>query len=269
MEVIILPDAQAVARQAAHLIAQQIHRNPASVLGLATGSTPEPMYAELIRIHREGKLDFSRVTTFNLDEYLGLSPDHPASYHRFMHEKLFDHINVSKDRIYIPDGLTADVPKYCAWYEERIRAVGGIDIQVLGIGSDGHIGFNEPTSSLASRMRNKTLTQKTIEDNKRFFAPSEKVPTEVLTMGVGTIMEARTCILMAHGARKASVIAKMVEGPLTAMVTASVMQLHPRTFVMIDEAAATQLQMADYYRFQWENKPEWEKRAFFCHADKR
>jgi glucosamine-6-phosphate deaminase len=259
MEVIIQPTAQDVCKLAARRISKTIRQKPSSVLGLATGSTPIPLYKELVRMHREEKLDFSKVTTFNLDEYIGLGPSHPCSYHYFMHEHLFRHINVPKDQIHIPDGLAKDVLDYCKQYEEAIWAAGGIDLQVLGIGGNGHIGFNEVSSSLGSRTRIKTLTQKTIQDNQRFFKSGEAVPRHVITMGVGTILEARLCLLLAYGDNKSEAVTKMVEGPVTANLPASVLQLHPHALVIVDEAAGKNLEHSDYYRYVNDNKPAWQK----------
>lgn len=255
MEVIICPIPESAAQAAAGIVAETLRKNPAAVLGLATGSSPLPLYRELIRRHREGGLDFSQLTTFNLDEYLGLGPDHRCSYHAFMRENLFDHLNIAPTRIHIPDGLTQDIEAFCQSYDEAIRAAGGIDLQILGIGKNGHIGFNEPTSSLASRTRIKTLSEQTIRDNARFFGAEEKVPRHVITMGVGTILESRRCILLAFGASKAKAVADMVEGPVTAMLPASALQLHPRAHVILDEPAASLLTRRDYYRWVYENKP--------------
>jgi glucosamine-6-phosphate deaminase len=259
MEVIIQSDADAAARMAARVVAKLIRRKPNAVLGLATGNTPLGLYRELVRLHREEELDFSRVTTFNLDEYVGLAADHPASYHAFMHENLFNHLNIPRGQIHIPDGRAADIPSHCAAYEASIRAAGGIDLQVLGVGTDGHIGFNEPTSSLASRTRIKTLTPRTRSDNASFFDREEDVPHHVITMGIGTIMESRECLMLAFGARKADAVAAMVEGPVSAMMPASVLQMHPVVKVFIDEPAATPLRKADYYRWVFRNKPDWQQ----------
>jgi glucosamine-6-phosphate deaminase len=259
MEIIIQPDADAASAIAARHIARVIRDKPDAVLGLATGSTPLPMYRELVRMHREQGLDFSRVTTFNLDEYVGLAATHPASYHAFMEEHFFSHVNVARDRIHIPDGMTKHVPAFCAHYEERIRAAGGIDIQVLGIGGDGHIGFNEPSSSLASRTRIKTLTAQTRRDNARFFKSLDEVPLHVITMGVGTIMDARQVLLLAFGERKARAIADAVEGPISAMNPASILQMHPVAKCLIDEAAAARLSRIEYYRWVYDQKPDWQK----------
>jgi len=206
-------------------------------------------------MHREEGLDFSRVTTFNLDEYVGLAPEHRCSYHSFMRENLFNHVNVAPQRIHIPDGLTDDIETFCQSYDQQIRDAGGIDLQILGIGNNGHIGFNEPSSSLASRTRIKTLSAQTLRDNARFFGSEENVPKHVITMGVGTILESRRCILMAFGESKAVAVAQMVEGPVSSMVPASALQLHSKVHVIIDEAAASQLTRLDYYKWVYENKP--------------
>ena len=255
MELIIQPSPDQATEIAARTIAALIQRKPDAVLGLATGSTPLGLYRQLIRMN----LDWRWVRTFNLDEYVGLPIDHPQSYHAFMHDKLFRHINIDPRHVHIPDGNADDIPAHCADYEQRIRDCGGIDLQVLGIGSDGHIGFNEPSSSLASRTRIKTLTQRTRADNARFFASADEVPSHVITMGIGTIMEARTNLLLAFGAKKAQALAEAAEGPVTAMNPASALQLHPDTRVCLDEAAATQLKRADYYRWVFANKPQWQR----------
>ena len=255
MEVIIEPNSSVGAETGARIVAELIRKKPNAVLGLATGSTPLGLYRELIRMHRESGLDFSQVTTFNLDEYVGLPPQHPSSYHRFMHENLFAHINVPAEQIHIPDGAAADLLAFCKTYEAAICAAGGIDLQVLGIGHDGHIGFNEPTSSLASRTRIKTLTKETIAANQRFFSSAEEVPHHVITMGIGTIMDARCCLLLAFGEDKALAVAAMAEGPLTASCPASVLQLHPAAVIITDEPAAGLLKRADYYRHVYANKP--------------
>ncbi len=258
MEIIIQPDNSAASRIGARLIARQIRRRPDSVFGLATGNSPIPLYAELARMHREEGLDFARVRTFNLDEFIGLSSDHPASYHAFMKTHLFDHINVPPAGVHIPDGMAPDVERTCRAYEEEIRACGGIDLQVLGVGSDGHVGFNEPTSSLASRTRIKTLTDRTRRDNAADFGKPEDVPYHVLTMGIGTIMESRVCLLLAFGRRKARAVAAAAEGPITAMVPASILQMHPRAVMLLDEEAASELTRADYYRWVYDHKPDWQ-----------
>ncbi len=259
MEVIIQSSQENASVLAAQMVARLIRSKPEAVLGLATGSTPLPFYRELIRMHREEALDFSAVTTFNLDEYVGLGPRHPASYYRFMQENLFEHINIRPELAFIPDGMASDVPASCLEYEARIRDAGGLDVQILGIGSDGHIGFNEPISSLASRTRIKTLTPRTRLDNARYFATPEEVPHHVITMGIGTIMEARQVLLMGFGANKADALAAAIEGPVSAQVPASVLQFHPRAHVLIDEAASGKLQRTEYYRHVFNNKPVWQQ----------
>ncbi|MHA3773024.1 glucosamine-6-phosphate deaminase [Verrucomicrobiota bacterium sgz303538] len=259
MEVIIQPDATAVSKLAARIFQDQLTRKPASVLGLATGSTPLGLYRELVTLANANLIDFSRATTFNLDEYIGLGPNHPQSYAHFMREHLFGHINIPAASTHIPNGLTDDVPKHCAEYEAAIHRAGGIDIQLLGIGSDGHIGFNEPTSSLRSRTRIKTLTPNTIADNARFFGSEKEVPRHVITMGVGTIMEARQCVVLAMGAGKADAVVAMVEGPITADCPATALQMHEDCTLIVDEAAAANLKRKDYYRWVYNNKPEWQR----------
>ena len=258
MEIIVKDNAEQMSRAAATIVARVLNAKPNAVLGLATGATPLGLYQELVRMHKDEGLDFSQVTTFNLDEYVGLTQRHPQSYHYFMHENLFKHINIPKQNIYIPSGTTDNYAAFCQWYEQRIHDCGGVDLQVLGIGSDGHIAFNEPSSSLGSRTRIKTLARQTIEDNARFFDTLDQVPIYAITMGVGTILESRRCILLAVGTHKASIIAKAVEGPITSMVTASALQLHPKCQVIVDEAAAENLQGQEYYRWIFANEPEWE-----------
>ena len=262
MEIIIQQNERAASVAAARVIARLVCEKPNCVLGLATGSSPLSLYGELIRMHREDGLDFSAVTTFNLDEYVGLERQHEQSYHSFMWQNLFSHININPKQVHIPNGMTADVPATCAAYEQAILTAGGIDLQVLGIGSDGHIGFNEPTSSFASRTRIKTLTQETVADNARFFDGDEsKVPRHCITMGIGTIMAARSNIMLAFGGGKAEAIAAMVEGPVAAMVPASILQHHRNAKVFIDDAAAAQLKRADYYRWVYAGKPDWQQDA--------
>jgi glucosamine-6-phosphate deaminase len=255
MEIIIQTTPEAATAVAARTIALLVRKKPDAVIGLATGCTPLLLYRQLI----EMKLDWRKVRTFNLDEYVGLAADHPASYHSFMAEHLFRHINIARKNIHIPDGLTRDVPAFCSRYEKQIKEAGGIDLQLLGIGTDGHIGFNEVTSSLASRTRIKTLTSQTRLDNAGFFGGEEKVPHHVITMGIGTIMEARHCLMLAFGRKKARAIAGAVEGAVTAMNPASALQMHPRTTACLDEEAASRLKMSDYYRWVYANKPDWQK----------
>jgi glucosamine-6-phosphate deaminase len=258
MEVIILPTAAEASEVAARLIARQVREKPGSVLGLATGSTPCKLYQLLARMHREDGLDFSKATTFNLDEYVNLDPTHPASYHQFMEENFFSHVNLRRESVHIPDGMVADVPAHCAEYERAIHKAGGIDLQILGLGSDGHLGFNEPGSSLASRTRIKTLTERTRSDNARFFTGAQEVPHHVITMGLGTIMESRMCLLLAFGKGKAQAVAASVEGPVTASVPGSLLQFHPQVKVLLDAESASSLTRAEYYQGVYQNKPSWQ-----------
>jgi len=256
MEIFIGETYEQISKAAAAVIAEIINSKPNAVLGLATGSTPLGMYKELIRMHNQEGLDFAEVTTFNLDEYVGLRADHDQSYHYFMHQNLFRHINVNPQNIHIPSGTTSNFPAFCAWYEQRIEDCGGIDVQVLGIGSDGHIAFNEPGSSLASRTRIKTLARQTIEDNARFFKRIEDVPVYAITMGVGTILDAKRLLLLAAGAAKADAVAAALEGPVSGMCTASALQLHPRGMVFLDSEAAGKLKMREYYEWIQARKPK-------------
>lgn len=230
-----------ISLEAAKLVAERLRRKPDLVLGLATGSTPVGLYKALIGMHVREGLDFSKVTTFNLDEYVGLPPTHEQSYRRFMQENFFDHVNVDRRFTHVPDGLANDIEAYCEWYEQRIREAGGIDLQVLGIGSNGHIAFNEPGSSLGSRTRIKTLTERTVRDNARFFGSMDDVPRYAITMGIGTIMEARELLLLASGEGKADAVKAACEGPITALCPASICQMHRRAYFLIDQAAGSRL----------------------------
>ena len=248
MLVILKRDNEEVNEQAAHLVAGAIKKKPALTLGLATGGTMVGLYKHLVRLHKAGSLDFSYVTTFNLDEYLGLPASHRQSFQHFMQENFFRHVNVPSRNIHIPDGsVRGDYDAYCAAYEQAIRAAGGIDLQLLGIGRNGHIGFNEPTSSLASRTRLKVLSLETLDDNAKFFAPGEESPRCAITMGIGTILEARKILLLATGVSKAAAVAKSIEGPITCAVSASALQLHPDVTFLLDVPAAAQLTQRDYY----------------------
>ncbi|HEV3020882.1 MAG TPA: glucosamine-6-phosphate deaminase [Pirellulales bacterium] len=248
MRVIVEKDLAGVSRTTAQFMARLVRRKPTCVLGLATGSTPLGMYQELIRLHREEELDFSRVVTFNLDEYVGLGPTHPQSYRHFMQRNLFEQINIDQRNTHVPDGRALDFEAHCEQYERLIHEEGGIDLQVLGIGGDGHIAFNEPGSSLGSRTRLKTLTSETVRDNARFFASADEVPRLAITMGVGTILESRQCLLLACGESKARAIRDTVEGPVTAQVTASALQMHRDVIAVLDEQAARLLERREYYQ---------------------
>lgn len=259
MEVIIQKDAQAASRLTAKLIAAELCANPALVLGLATGRTMESVYAMLSDMHRRDGLDFSLCRTFNLDEYVGLAPEDKNSYRSYMNKHLFTKVNLDLRNTHLPNGMAPDLVAECMEYENKIQRAGGIDFQLLGIGQDGHIGFNEPLSSLRSRTRHVALSPETMAQNGPLFDPPSRMPRRALTMGVGTILDSKRCVMLAMGAGKADIIAKAVEGPITAMISASALQLHPHCTVIVDEAAATGLQGAEHYRWVFENEPEWAK----------
>jgi len=259
MEAIIRPNEDSAARLVEQIVAGELRRHPSLVLGLATGRTMEAVYRLLVTGHQERNLDFSLCRTFNLDEYVGLAPTDPHSYRFYMNERLFNQVNLDPRNTHLPNGMAPDLDAECRDYEAKIKRCGGIDLQVLGIGKAGHIGFNEPLSALRSRTRVKSLSPVTVEQNAGFFGGATKVPRRAITMGVGTILDCRRCILLATGASKAEVIAKAVEGPITSMISATALQLHPHCTVVVDEEAASQLQAADYYRWIFENEPEWEE----------
>src|SRR5438477_5785674 len=247
MEVIIQSTEDAAASLVAHIVAHDLRANPHLVLGLATGRTMERVYRCLVRMHKEEKLDFSLCRSFNLDEYVGLFPADPNSYRHYMNHHLFRHVNVDARNTHLPNGLAGDLGEECRRYEAAIQRFGGIDLQLLGLGKAGHIGFNEPLSALRSRTRVKALTPTTIKQNAPFFGGEERVPRRAITMGVGTILESRRCLLLATGESKAEVIAKAVEGPITSMISATTLQLHPHCTVVVDEEAADRLKEKDYY----------------------
>jgi len=260
MEIIIQSTRAAASKLAALNIARLVQAKPNAVLGLATGSTPLMLYTELIRLHREEGLDFSKVRTFNLDEYCDLPPEDPNSYRFFMNENLFKHINIDIANTRVPDGLVqgAEILRHCEKYEEDIRAAGGIDLQVLGIGTNGHIGFNEPGTSLASRTHFTTLTESTRKSNAPYFGGLEAMPYYALTMGIGTIMDVREVVLLAFGESKAEAIAGAAEGALTASNPASSLQMHPSATMFLDTAAAARLVRRDYYEWTFAHKPDWQ-----------
>ncbi len=259
MEVIIQPDVEQAARLTALLMADHIRRKPDTVLGLATGRTMERVYAQLARLHREDGLNFSACRTFNLDEYIGLLPEDPHSYRHYMNDHLFRKVNIPMTRTHLPDGMADDVKAASRDYERRIKECGGIDLQLLGIGVSGHIGFNEPLSAIRSRTRDKALTPATLRQNAPMFGGDiHRMPRRAITMGVGTILEARRLLVLVTGSEKADILARAVEGPITSMISASAIQLHERCVVITDEAAAKNLEGADYYRWIYENEPEWK-----------
>jgi glucosamine-6-phosphate deaminase len=259
MEVIIRQDAAAAARLVADLVADAIQARPDLVLGLATGRTMERVYAELVARFARGALDFSRCRTFNLDEYVGVAADDPRSYRRYMQTHLFSHVNLDPSRTHLPDGCAPDLDAESRAYEAAIAHCGGIDLQLLGIGRSGHIGFNEPLSALRSRTRVKALTPATIAQNAAGLGGADQVPRRAITMGVGTILDCRRIILLAIGAEKAGIIARAVEGPITAMISASALQWHSCCTVIVDEAAAAELEGREYYHWIFATEPEWER----------
>ena len=242
--ILLQPDADAAARQVAQLFAGAICQNPRIVLGLATGGTPIKTYAELVRMHAAGETDFSQVTTFNLDEYVGLSGDHPQSFRFFMQDQLFDRINVDPQQTHVPSGMADDLMGQAQEYEEKIRAAGGIELQLLGIGSNGHIAFNEPGAARDSRTRVVELTEETIQSNARFFDSVDEVPRRAITMGIGTILEARRIVLLATGKGKAAAVRQAIEEPVAASCPASWLQTHPDVTYVLDRAAASELSTA-------------------------
>ncbi|MDY0382666.1 MAG: glucosamine-6-phosphate deaminase [Atribacterota bacterium] len=238
MNIIKVKNYKELSMQAAGIVAAQISRKKNTVLGLPTGQTPLGMYQELVKRFRKGEIDFSQVITFNLDEYYGLSPEHPQSYNYYMWQTFFNNINIKKENVFIPDGVTKDVQKECRYYESLIEKKGGIDLQFLGIGDNGHIGFNEPATALNSKTHLVNLSQATIEANSRFFNDIEDVPRKALTMGMGTIMKAKQIILLASGMKKAPAIAKTINGKVNTEVPASLLQLHRDVTIIVDKDAA-------------------------------
>lgn len=259
MEVVIVPDPPAGGALVGGTITALVSGKPDAVLGLATGSSPEPVYADLAARYQAGGLSFRRARAFLLDEYVGLAPRHPQSYRAVIEREVTARLDFGPDTVRGPDGNAGDLLAACAAYDAQIAAAGGVDLQLLGVGSDGHIGFNEPGSSLGSRTRLKTLTNRTRADNARSFgADPDAVPGHVITQGVGTILTARHLVLLAWGQEKADAVARCVEGPVTAMVPASALQLHPHATVVVDEAAAAKLALASYFRETWAAKPSWQ-----------
>lgn len=255
-EVVIVDDQAEAGAVVADEIVRLIRRRPETVLGLATGSTPLPVYEALSS--RLTGVDVSRVRGFALDEYVGIDPAHPESYRSVIHREVVEPLGLDPALVRVPDGSVEGIEHAGDDYERAIREAGGVDLQLLGIGTDGHIGFNEPGSSFASLTRVKTLTEQTRADNARFFASIDDVPRHCITQGLGTILRARHLVLLAFGEGKAAAVAGAVEGPLTASLPGSAIQLHPHTTVVVDEAAASLLAHADYYRYTFANKPDWQ-----------
>ena len=258
MEVVVLPTVEDGAELVTDAIARLLRQAPSAVLGLATGSSPLHVYERLIDRCRRGELSLAHARAFLLDEYVGLAPDHPQSYRAVIRRDLTDAVDLSPDAVHGLDGTADDLVAECSRYEQALAAAGGVDLQLLGIGTNGHLGFNEPGSSLASRTRLKTLTQQTRQDNARFFAAPQDVPRHVLTQGLGTIRDADHLVLLASGEGKAAAVAAAVEGPLSASCPASVLQLHPHVSVVLDEAAASGLATLEQHRETWQAKPSWQ-----------
>lgn len=265
MEIIICDSPSEVGAYAAALIAMITERHneagQGTVWGVATGSSPESTYDHLADRVKAG-LKVDQVSAFALDEYVGLDPAHPESYHSVVREQVIEKIGLDASKVRVLDGMATDVEAECADFEAALKAAGGVDVQILGIGANGHIGFNEPGSSLVSRTRIKTLAPKTVADNARFFeGDTSQVPVHCLTQGIGTIMEARKIILVADGERKAAAIAAMAEGPVGAHCPGSILQMHPDVTVVVDEGAASALKFGEYYRFAQQNKPDFQRPA--------
>ena len=254
MEVVICKTKEEASRLAANMITEAVKKNPKTVLGLATGSTPVLMYAEMAKAVKAKKVSYKQVKSWNLDEYYGLAGTHDQSYRYFMNKNLFEKIDIEIKNTHVLNGLAKDPEKECAAYEAQIKKAGGIDIQVLGIGSDGHIAFNEPGSSLASRTRLVSLTPQTIKDNSRFFKKASDVPQQALSMGVGSIMEAKKVVLLAFGKNKAAAVAAAVEGGVSQFCTASALQMHQDAWFFIDEEAASKLKLKKYYAWRAEGE---------------
>lgn len=249
MKILIHDTAEAAEKDTARRLAQAVNKKPDSVLGLATGGTMTRVYEELVALYNKKRVSFSEATTFNLDEYIGLPAEHPCSYHTYMREALFKHIDIPEAATHLPDGMASDPDQAAADYEAAIHAAGGIDLQLLGIGHNGHIGFNEPSSSLQSRTRVKTLTEDTRRANQRYFASFDETPIYAITMGIATIMDARECLLLATGAGKADAVAAMIEGPMSANCPASALQMHQTATILLDSEAASRLANRAYYEY--------------------
>ena len=259
MEIIIRETAEECAEFAARIVEKFLRENERPILGLATGSTPQRLYKILSQKHREKVISFRDCVTFNLDEYVGLTPDHVQSYRYYMNTEVFQHTDIQLENTHMPDGMAADLRQECQNYEAAIHSSGGIGLQILGIGSNAHIGFNEPMCSLSSRTWVKILSCVTIRANARFFNSPEEVPKHCITMGIGTIMEAKHCIVLANGETKAEAVVRMVEGPISANCPASILQMHPHTTVILDEAAAERLQNKSHYTWVEQNKLAWQQ----------
>ncbi|TVR26354.1 MAG: glucosamine-6-phosphate deaminase [Ilumatobacter sp.] len=257
MDVVIVESPADIGPLVASMVIGLLERRPGSVLGLAAGDSPVPVYESLIEAHRRGEVSFAEASAVTLDEYVGLPPGHPQSYRQVIIDDFVSHVDLPVSSLHTPDVHAADLSAACVEFEAQIGRLGGVDLQLLGIGANGHIGFNEPSSSLASRTRITTLHPRTRGDNARFFTSAAEVPYHVVTQGVGTVLDARHAVLVASGEHKRQAVAAMVEGPVTAFVPASALQLHPHATVVIDEASAAGLQLTECYRFAHEHRPRW------------
>lgn len=258
MEIIIMSTPADVGRVAAAKIASVVAKNPSAVIGLATGSSPLGIYTELKRRVDAGEISFAQARGFALDEYVGIPLEHPESYANVIARDVVVPLGFDPARVRVPNGRADDLESAAKEYDAAIHSAGGIDVQILGIGTNGHIGFNEPTSSFASRTRIKTLAPRTREDNARYFDSLELVPMHCMTQGLGTILDAQQVVLVAHGTAKAKAVAAAIEGPVSSFVPGSALQLHEHAMVVVDEDAAAELQLADYYRYTYANKPTWQ-----------
>ena len=259
MEILIRDTPEEGARVASRLVRKILSSRSNLVLGLATGGTPLRLYREMIRMYQAGELSFQDCISFNLDEYVGLPPEDERSYHHYMRTHLFDQVDMDPENIHLPNGCAGDLRQACRDYEQKIKESGGIDLQVLGIGANGHIGFNEPTGSLASRTWVKILSEQTMRDNAVYFDRPEDVPRHVVTMGIATVMETRHCLLLANGAKKADAVRNMIEEPVSASCPASILQMHRRVTIVLDEEAAYLLTFKDHYKWVEQNKLDWQK----------
>ena len=241
MNVVIVKNYHELSVQATQLVADQVANKKNTVLGLASGQTPIGMYQELINMFKRGKIDFSEVVTFNLDEYYGLAPEHPQSYYYYMWNTLFKHINIKKENIYLLNGMPENIKQECNQYEYLIQKNGGIDLQILGIGDNGHLGFNEPAIGLNSKTHLVNLSEETIQANSHYFNNIQEIPKQAITMGIGTIMKAKKIVLLASGRKKSHTIEKTINGPVSTEVPATILQLHPDVKLLIDKEAASQL----------------------------
>lgn len=255
MDVIICKDAAQAEKLTAAIIADAINTKPEFKLGLATGATMEGVYANLVKLNKAGEVDFSQTRTWNLDEYAGLAPEHDQSYRYYMNKNLFDHVNIDKRNTHLPDGLAEDEELEASLYDESIDAAGGIDLWLVGIGNSGHIGFNDPGTSFASRTHVAYLTNTTYQQNKIYFNPPESMPRRAFTAGVGTVLDAHKILQLITGERKANIAAAAIEGPMTSMISSTALQLHQDVTVVLDEAAAANLKLKDFYKEVFENDP--------------